>query len=214
MQRTMNSIRFNGQYLFPSKVVCAGRNYLEHIAELRNEKPEQLVLFVKPNSAITDQLRLHKHDEIHFEAEICFLMQDGRYAGVGFGLDLTKRGLQSQLKSRGLPWERAKAFDGAALFSEFVSIAGDIDQLRLELWIDGELRQHGQVEQMLFKPAQILDEIKSFMSLENADIVMTGTPAGVAAIRPGQNFHGKILLDQQILVEQRWTVADWTCEPI
>ncbi|MGL5358272.1 MAG: fumarylacetoacetate hydrolase family protein, partial [Shewanella sp.] len=109
--------------IYPTKIVCIGRNYVDHIHELGNEIPEDMVVFVKPNSAITTQLHSqHQGEALHYEAELCFLFQGGRFSHVAVGLDLTKRALQNQLKAKGLPWERAKAFDGAALLSPFIAI--------------------------------------------------------------------------------------------
>jgi len=110
----------------PAKIVCVGRNFVEHIEELGNEIPENMVIFLKPNSAVAEDLRACHDEPLHYEGELCFLFEKGRFAAVGFGLDLTKRNLQSQLKVKGLPWERAKAFDGSVVFSSFVPIA-DID---------------------------------------------------------------------------------------
>ena len=110
-------------------------------------------------------------------------------AGVGFGLDLTQRELQSKLKAKSLPWERAKAFDGAACFSDFVGLGGtEISSLTMELEINRERRQSGGYELMIYKPEQILAEILEFMSLEDGDIIMTGTPGGVGQVLSGDHF--------------------------
>ena len=111
----MKTIQLNNKAITPSKIVCIGRNYVEHIKELDNETPSEPVIFCKPNSAISDEIDLDKNDEIHYEGEICFVVMNNQLAGVGFGLDLTKREVQSKLKTKGLPWERAKAFDGSAV---------------------------------------------------------------------------------------------------
>jgi len=185
-------------------VVCVGRNYVEHIKELGNEMPEDMVLFCKPNSSISSELRYVGEDG-HYEAEISFLILDDDIKGVGFGLDLTKRDIQSKLKSKGLPWERAKAFDGAAVFSEFVHIEkSDIDSLEVELLINGKLVQKGGVELMIYKPEEIIKEIKSFMSLEDGDIVMSGTPKGVGKFKKGDLFRGKIICKNKFLAEKEW----------
>jgi 2-keto-4-pentenoate hydratase/2-oxohepta-3-ene-1,7-dioic acid hydratase in catechol pathway len=136
-----------------------------------------MVIFTKPNSSISSRLFAVRDEALHFEGEICFMVQDGGLHGVGFGLDLTKRELQSSLKTKGLPWERAKAFDGSACFSNFVT-PGDIDisSLSLELTINGNLQQSGGYELMMHKPDQILAGIQQFMSLNDGDIIMTGTP--------------------------------------
>ena len=201
-----NHIIFNKQQITPSKVVCVGRNYVEHIKELNNSVPTEPVIFVKPNSAIAADLRLQSTDEIHFEAELAFLLEAGQLVGVGLGLDLTTRQIQNELKSKGLPWERAKAFDGSAVFSEFVSIMGGIEALSLELYINGELRQKGGCSMMLHAPSDLIKEINSFMALEDGDIVMTGTPAGVGQVHAGDVFIGKVFVGDQLLLEACWVV--------
>jgi len=201
----VNFIDFKKESVSPSKIVCVGRNYVEHIKELGNEIPKDMVLFLKPNSAISDELR-YVSDDNHYEGEISFLVIDKKIAGVGFGLDLTKRELQSYLKSKGLPWERAKCFDGAAVFSEFVKFDADINKLSLELYINDKLTQKGGVELMIYKPKDILKEIESFMSLEDGDIVMSGTPKGVGKYKKGDKFLGKILYDDKVLLEKEWIV--------
>ncbi len=110
----------------PSKVVCVGRNYAEHVKELNNAMPDQMVVFNKPNTSITTQLNSYHQEPLHYEGEICFSIKNGEIDAVGFGLDLTKRELQSALKAKQLPWERAKAFDGSAVLSKFVSLKGGI----------------------------------------------------------------------------------------
>ena len=201
----MKTIRLENEQVAPSKVVCIGRNYLEHIRELGNETPDDMVIFNKPNSAISTTLRAAIDEPLHYEGEICFMLRNGDLHAVGFGLDLTRRGLQSKLKAKGLPWERAKAFDGAACFSDFVTL-GDtaLESLSLQLEVDGELRQDGGYELMMYKPAQILDGIAEFMSLEDGDIVMTGTPSGVGQVNAGERFVGRILSAGRELVSHEW----------
>jgi len=202
----MKFIRLDGQIIYPSKIVCIGRNYADHIRELGNEVPKEPVIFLKPNSAICTGIHSSESDVIHFEGEMSFVVEDGELAGIGFGLDLTKRDVQSRLKSRGLPWERAKAFDGSAVFSEFVRFDGDVSQLRLELHINDQLVQQGGYELMMFKPDEILAEVKSFLSLEDGDVIMTGTPAGVGPVKAGDRFVGKIYEKERLLVEGEWVV--------
>lgn len=202
----MKLIKLNGKEVFPSKIVCIGRNYVDHIKELGNEIPKEPVIFLKPNSAISTAIHLNESDAIHFEGEMTFVVNSGELAGVGFGLDLTKRELQSALKVKGLPWERSKAFDGAAAFSDFVSFEGDSSELRLELFINDQLQQQGGYDLMINKPDDILAEISRFMSLEDGDLIMTGTPAGVGSIKPGDRFVGKIFENDSLLVEAEWVV--------
>lgn len=203
----MKTILLEAGEIRPSKIVCIGRNYAEHIAELGNEVPSQQVIFVKPNSALSHDIFLHGDEPIHFEAEICFTLKDGQLHGLGFGLDLTKRELQSRLKQKGLPWERSKAFDGAAVLSNFVLCPSDIENVRLELYINGALVQSGGYQLMLHKPQEIVEEVQSFMSFDDDDILMTGTPKGVGKICLGDTFIGKIWDNNQLLIEQQWQVT-------
>ena len=117
----MNVVNFEEQSISPSKIICIGRNYVDHIAELGNEVPDEMVVFLKPNSAISSKLQSYHQEPLHYEAELCFLYQQGHFTAVAIGLDLTKRNLQAKLKTKGLPWERAKSFNGAAVFSDFVT---------------------------------------------------------------------------------------------
>ncbi|WP_458700570.1 fumarylacetoacetate hydrolase family protein [Sulfurospirillum sp. 1307] len=201
----MKSVNYNQKKVKPSKIVCVGRNYVEHIKELGNEVPTSMVIFLKPNSSISDILSTCK-DKIHYEAEISFLVENNSLKGVAVGLDLTKREIQSKLKEKGLPWERAKAFDGAALFSDFVDFE-DASSLHVRLYINDELVQDGGVELMMYKPKTILDEIQSFMSLEDGDIIMSGTPKGVGAVKSGDKFVGEILEGGKVLVKKEWIVS-------
>lgn len=200
----MHRITLDGTSLTPSKIICIGRNYAAHIEELGNEVPDDLVVFCKPNSAISEMLHSHHEEALHYEGELSFVVIDGELGGVGFGLDLTKRGLQSKLKKKSLPWERAKSFDGAALFGPFTGIPGNLEDLSLALTVDGSLRQAGGVELMMYKPAIILRELKKFMTLEDGDIIMTGTPAGVGKVLPGEHFEGKVLAGNEVLSTNLW----------
>ncbi|ENY6170620.1 fumarylacetoacetate hydrolase family protein [Vibrio fluvialis] len=201
----MKAVRFEEQAVSPSKILCVGRNYVEHVKELNNAIPDQMVVFNKPNSSISSTLRAFHEEPLHYETEICFVVENGQYVGVGLGLDLTKRELQSQLKQKQLPWERAKAFDGSAVFSRFVSLNGlDIEQLSLELFINCVRVQCGGVSQMMFKPAMILQELQSYTTLFDGDIVMTGTPQGVGVVHAGDVFLGRLKCGEQTLLEIEW----------
>ncbi len=183
----MNSIKFNGNLVIPPKVICVGRNFVEHIKELNNEMPGQMVIFNKPNSAISSELKFFSESH-RFEGELCFLIKGGEIAGVGFGLDITDKKAQDYAKQKGLPWERAKAFDGSAVFSEFIEFNGDINALSFKLYINGKLQQHGNIELMIHKPQEILKEIQSFQTLQDYSIIMTGTPKGVDSYKAGDEF--------------------------
>lgn len=200
----MRTVNFDGATVTPSKILCVGRNYVAHIEELGNEVPEEMVVFGKPNSAIGAALHSRlAGEQLHYEGEIALLVAEGRAVAAGFGLDLTKRGLQARLKDSGLPWERAKAFDGAALFSAFTAI-DDPGGLSLQLLVNGELRQSGGVELMMYPPEEILAQLGEFTSLEDGDIVMTGTPAGVGPVHAGDHFTGRLLQDSRLLLEHSW----------
>ena len=199
----MQSVCCVANTYIPSKVVCIGRNYVEHIEELGNEMPGNMVVFNKPNSAISAELR-YIDAQCRFEGEICFLIREGGIYGVGFGLDLTKADVQNAMKAKGLPWERAKAFDGSAVLSGFVPLDAPLQSLRMELHVNGTLQQHADYGLMIYKPEAMLDEIKSFMRLEDGDVIMSGTPKGVATFRRGDRFVGRIFSGERLLVEAQW----------
>ena len=201
----MKTINFDNKKVTPSKVVCIGRNYVEHIQELNNETPDTMVVFNKPNSAISDEL-LYVSEDTRFEGEICFLIENGEIAGIGFGLDLTKADIQNKMKKKGLPWERAKAFNNSAVLSEFIPFNCDITHLKLELYINEELIQFANYDLMIYKPQEMIEEIKTFMSLEDGDIIMSGTPKGVGNYKIGDTFIGNIYCNDTLLVESKWVV--------
>jgi 2-keto-4-pentenoate hydratase/2-oxohepta-3-ene-1,7-dioic acid hydratase in catechol pathway len=201
----MRSVDFNGQAVTPSKIICIGKNYVAHIEEMGSVIPDDMVIFLKPNASIGDTLlSAHDGETLHYEGEICLLVNDGQCAGVGFGLDLTKRASQWRLKEAGLPWERSKAFSSAALFSPFVPAPRDLNQLSVELHIDGSLRQQGGVELMLYPPSVIFEQLSRFTTLEDGDIVMTGTPAGVGQIDRDAHFIGCVRNAGETLVSAEW----------
>ncbi len=199
----MKSINFSGKSVSPSKVVCVGRNYGEHIRELGNEMPSQMVLFNKPNSAITD--KLHFFSQTHrFECELCYIVASSKIVGVGIGLDLTDKEAQEYAKQKGLPWERAKAFDGSAVLSDFIEFHGDLKDLSFELKINGKLQQEGNYNLMIYKPDVILKEIESFMSLEDNDIIMSGTPKGVGSYSIGDKFEATVFEKEKKILKVEW----------
>ncbi len=200
----MNCVIVEGRAVQPSKIVCIGRNYVAHIEELGNDIPSDMVIFVKPNSAITSDLNSFLGEPLHYEAEIALLVENNQFSSVGVGLDLTKRKLQTQLKLKGLPWERAKAFDGAALFSHFVALPKEVNCLTVELNIDGALVQSGGIDSMMYQPSDILRELQLFMTLNDGDIVMTGTPKGVGKVSEAAVFDAKIQCKGIDLVSASW----------
>jgi len=190
------------------KIICIGRNYAKHIEELENEKPAEPVIFLKPDSSIL----LKKHpfvvppfsDEVHYEVEIlvkiCKLGKhiDKKFAHkyyreIGLGIDFTARDLQSKLKEKGLPWEKAKAFDGSAVLSEFYPIENyDLENLNFQLYKNGELVQDGNTRSMLWKIDEIIAYVSQFFTLKIGDVIFTGTPAGVGMIDPNDILVGKL----------------------
>jgi len=186
-----------------NKIVCVGRNYVEHIKELNNEIPSEPVYFMKPFSCISNKITLPGYSPMHYEGEICFFI--GEKLKVGFGFDFTLREIQGMLKQKGLPWERAKAFKGAAVFSEFVDFE-DIDALGLEVYKNGKLVQKGDVGLMMYKPEFLFEDIDRIFGLSSGDIVMTGTPKGVGLVERGDVFEGRILEGDKVIVKKRWEV--------
>ncbi len=202
-------VKLEKKLVSPSKVICIGRNYVEHIKELDNETPSSMVIFNKPNSAICEKL-LFIDKNCRYEAEISFLMENDYISAVGFGLDLTKADIQNEMKKKGLPWERAKAFNNSAIFSEFVflnNIKYDVSKLRLELFINEKLVQFANYDLMIYKPVQIINEIKTFMTIEDHDILMTGTPKGIGTFKIGDEFVGKIFIGDELIIEKMWIVS-------
>ena len=207
----------NGKKFEPAlgKIVCVGRNYAEHARELNNPLPQQPLLFIKPATAAAPlgQPLLTPKDkgECHHELELALLIgrqltrangQDclSAIAGIGLGIDLTLRDIQNELKEKGQPWERAKAFDGSCPLSQFVEPGRcDLQQLELSLWRNGKLQQHGNTRDMLFPVAMLLADISHTFSLLPGDVVMTGTPAGVGPLTSGDAL--VLALDELLRVE-------------
>jgi 2-keto-4-pentenoate hydratase/2-oxohepta-3-ene-1,7-dioic acid hydratase in catechol pathway len=199
----MNEIEFGNFVVIPSKVVCIGRNYVEHIKELNNEIPSQVVIFNKPNSAISKEL-YYFTDNHRYEGELSFLIQDSEIVGVGFGLDLTDKKAQEFAKKKGLPWERAKAFNSSAVFSEFVEFNGDLETLHFKLYINGKLAQEGGYDLMIHKPNDIIKEVESFMKFADGDILMSGTPKGVGNYKRGDEFKATVYSRDKELLSAKW----------
>lgn len=189
----------------PSKIICVGRNYAEHARELGNEIPESPVLFLKPpSSLVTLEQGIRWNTalgECHYECELSIRIGQrlknatseqakAAIAGVTLGLDLTLRDLQNQLKAKGQPWERAKAFDGACVLGQWLApdMLSDYSNASFELQVNQELRQQGNTADMLFGVVELLVDISQVFSLEPGDVVMTGTPAGVGALESGDQL--------------------------
>ncbi len=201
----MQQINFNNKKVTPSKIICIGRNYVEHIKELNNETPDSMVVFNKTNSALSSEL-YYINENTRFEGEICFLIQNKKIAGIGFGLDLTDAKVQKKMKEKGLPWERAKSFDKSAVLSDFIEFEGNIEDIRMELFLNTKLIQEATYDLMIYKPNEMLKEIDSFMSLEDNDIIMSGTPKGVGYYKVNDNFTGKIYNKNKLVLTIDWQV--------
>lgn len=185
------------------KIVCVGRNYAEHARELGNPVPSEPLVFMKPGTAaceMEEPLKLPTgHGSVHYETELALLVgrplhnaapQDvwPAIVGVGLALDLTLRELQTRLKEKGHPWELAKGFDGACPLSHFLksNIWPEGNRWRFSLKIDGETRQQGDTEAMLTPVPELVAYMSRFFTLNPGDVILTGTPAGVGELKPGQ----------------------------
>lgn len=191
------------------KIICVGRNYAKHIDELQNEKPTDPVLFCKPDSAILPKNHPFYiptfSEEIHYEVEILIKINrlgkhidkafaNRYYNEIGLGIDFTARDLQNKLKEKGLPWEKAKAFDNSAVISEFISIDQfqNINDINFSLYKNDTLAQQGNTAQMLWKFDELIAYISTFMTLKIGDIIFTGTPAGVGKVNIDDKLTGKL----------------------
>ncbi|REG87638.1 fumarylacetoacetate hydrolase family protein [Winogradskyella sediminis] len=181
------------------KLICIGRNYTDHIKELENEKPTDPVVFLKPDTAIL----LKKQpffipdfsEDIHYEVEVLVKINKvGKYIDkkfahkyydqIGLGIDFTARDLQAQLKAKGLPWEKAKAFDGAAVIGKWLPKTSfqNINQINFSLKQNEEVVQSGNTELMLWKIDELIEYVSKYFTLKIGDIIFTGTPAGVGKV--------------------------------
>ena len=200
------------------KVVCVGRNYAEHAKELSNPVPSSPLLFMKPSTSfvsLEEKIHLPDNDSVcHFETEIAVLIGEtiskenvanvqDKIAGYGLGLDLTLRELQNELKSKGHPWEMAKAFDGACPLSAFVEAdkVQDPNKLGLAARMNGALRQKGFADEMISPLLSLLSDISFHFTLLPGDVVMTGTPAGVGPLQAGDVLSLQLLLRENINAE-------------
>ncbi|GAB4222577.1 MAG: fumarylacetoacetate hydrolase family protein [Francisella sp.] len=189
--------------LTKSKVICVGRNYVEHITELNNNIPDNPVIFMKPNSSITRKLKLSSKREIHYECEIVLVFDNNaNIKAVGLGLDLTDRKLQSHLKAQGLPWELAKSFDNSAVISEFIAIdTNDIAFLNFKAYKNHTLIQQGGYDLMIYKPQQIINFLyQNEISICENDLLMTGTPKGVGIINSNDKFKIDLFCKDKVIL--------------
>jgi|SRR5690606_3488597 len=191
------------------KIICIGRNYTDHIKELLNEKPVDPIIFIKPDTAI-----LHTEQDffipeftqnVHHEVEVLVkISKVGKhieekfahkyYEEIGLGIDFTARDIQDKLREKGLPWEKAKAFDHSALIGNFLSKNefSDLVNINFNLTINGEAVQKGNTNQMLWKIDELIAYISTYFTLKQGDIIFTGTPAGVGKVNAGDYLEGFI----------------------
>ena len=192
------------------KIICIGRNYADHAKELNNPVPKEPVFFCKPDSALIQKGKPFFYPEfsndIHFECEVVVrINRIGKHIiekfahkyfdEITLGIDLTARDLQQDCKAKGLPWEKAKAFDGSAPIGDFIkvsSLSKDIQNLNFELSKNGGLVQSGNTNDMLFSIPKIIAYVSQFFTLKIGDLIFTGTPKGVGPIAIGDNFEASL----------------------
>ncbi|GLS82677.1 fumarylacetoacetate hydrolase family protein [Paraferrimonas haliotis] len=205
MTYVLRTTHGNDCKLSPTKVVCVGRNYAEHARELNNEVPTEPLLFIKPTTALVDfestiVLAEHQH-ALHYETELAILIGsplknadtervERAIAGVALALDLTYRDLQTELKTAGHPWEKAKAFDGSCPITPFGSpTLVNLEQVQFCLTVTGKLQQSGDSSKMITPILPLIAYVSRHFSLCAGDIVLTGTPAGVGQLTAGDKLH-------------------------
>lgn len=191
------------------KIICIGRNYTEHINELANEKPTDPVIFMKPDSAILLKnfpfvIPIFSND-IHYEVEVLVKINrlgkhiDPKFAHkyydeIGLGIDFTARDIQAKCKEKGLPWEKAKAFDGSAVIGDFYpkSSFSEVNNIEFSLLKNGQVVQKGNTAEMLWKIDELIAYVSQFFTLKIGDVIFTGTPAGVGKVQANDELIGMI----------------------
>lgn len=190
------------------KIICIGRNYVEHANELNNAVPTSPLIFMKPQTAILQHGQPFYYPEfskdIHYEGEIVLkIYKNGKhieekfaskyYDQLTYGIDFTARDLQDELKKKGQPWELAKAFDGSAVLGEFVSLGEfDAQNIDFQTFINEKLVQDGHTRDMIFNFDYIVSYASKFFTLKQGDLIFTGTPAGVGSVKIGDKIEGFI----------------------
>jgi 2-keto-4-pentenoate hydratase/2-oxohepta-3-ene-1,7-dioic acid hydratase in catechol pathway len=197
------------------KIIAIGRNYAEHIEELKNERPSAPVVFLKPDTALLKNNSPFYHpdfsENIHHEVELVLkISKEGKhiqkkfaeryYEEIGIGIDFTARDLQDNCKAKGLPWEIAKAFNGSAPVGEFLPVSGfkNLNDINFHLLINGQEKQKGNTSMMLFDFATIIEYVSRFFTLKKGDLIYTGTPAGVGKVNIGDRLEA-FIEDQKLL---------------
>ena len=190
------------------KIICIGRNYAKHIEELANERPDNPVVFLKPDSAILPNKNPFFiptfSNDVHYEVEVLIkINRVGKhiasrfahkyYDEIGLGIDFTARDVQQQCKEKGLPWEKAKAFDGSAVIGNFYNKKDfNLDSLSFQLLKNNEIVQDGNTQSMLWKIDELINYVSQYFTLKKGDIIFTGTPAGVGKVAENDVLLGKI----------------------
>lgn len=189
------------------KIICVGRNYVDHIKELSNEKPKDPVIFLKPDTALLDQNSDFYYpsfsQDVHHEIELVFRISkvgkniESKFAykyidGIGLGIDFTARDLQAKLKEKGLPWEKSKAFNGSAFVSVIRPLReGELEQsIPFRLDINGSTVQSGESNLMIWNISELIADISQYFTLKTGDYIFTGTPAGVGPVKIGDKLSG------------------------
>jgi 2-keto-4-pentenoate hydratase/2-oxohepta-3-ene-1,7-dioic acid hydratase in catechol pathway len=198
------------------RIFAIGRNYVEHIEELKNEKPSDPVIFTKPDTALLrNNSPFYYPDfskDVHHEVELVLrICREGKnieekfahkyYDAIGVGIDFTARDLQQKLKEKGLPWDIAKGFNGSAPISDkFIPVAEfkDVKNINFSLEIDGEIKQRGNTSLMLFNFDYIILYLSRFFTLKTGDLIFTGTPKGVSPVKVG-NVLSAYIEDEKLL---------------
>ena len=190
------------------KIICIGRNYAKHIEELENERPENPVIFLKPDSAILPKNNPFFippfSNDVHYEVEVLVKINKvGKhiasrfahkyYDEIGLGIDFTARDVQAHCKAKGLPWEKAKAFDGSAIVGQFFpKDEFDLENLWFQLLKNGEVVQDGNTQAMLWKIDELISYVSQYFTLKKGDLIFTGTPAGVGKVVENDQLTGTI----------------------
>jgi len=190
------------------KIICIGRNYAKHIEELANERPDNPVVFLKPDSAILPNKNPFFippfSSDVHYEVEVLIKINKvGKhiasrfahkyYDEIGLGIDFTARDVQQQCKEKGLPWEKAKAFDGSAVIGNFYNKKDfNLENLSFQLFKNNEIVQDGNTQSMLWKIDELISYVSQYFTLKKGDIIFTGTPAGVGKVSENDVLIGNI----------------------
>lgn len=195
------------------KIICIGRNYVDHAKELNNEIPKKPVVFIKPDSALLRMADFYTppfSDEIHYETEIVLKINKAgkhilkenahkHYNEIALGIDFTARDLQNELKSKGLPWELAKGFDGSAVVSEFFDKKDfDLNHLPFSMKLNKETVQEGNTQSMIFSFDEIIAFVSQYFTLKLGDLIFTGTPKGVGKVNENDTLEG-YLQDKKVI---------------